>query len=634
MKQRRYIILLIFIMILITNYLTPIQLLAARKSSTIKLSVDSPYIGVGDIFTVTKAVTPADTKFQKLTWSIENVSAKGTVIKYLSGDKFKAMKMGTATIVGHQKDTNKKYKLKVSVSEALPSFHIEHKGKKVSSVTTYPGHHILVKIKLDTLHDYRNYMDLPFSYSVADPKIAKVNRFGQVTGRKKGSTTLIAKAANGKTAKCKLVVSDIPDMVLDQMIAQGMPEPVGFGGYNTRYFLDDDYSSVDDTVLIVLPDNKLGVFNYIESEDSQKLNAFIYNQKYEVVATKSVELPYTDWGGITLGADGCYYVAVGQSNYEESDSKIVFAIIKYDKDFNELGRCNISDCYTVLPFYGSNCSMATSGNTLVLYTARGRYKDEYGVMHQSNIAIVIDTTDMTCLDTNAVTYNHVSHSFNQQVKYDKDNLVYIDHGDSYPRAIVSNTFLNFNANIQIPHHVGEVNIANLLRIKGGDGDNNTGTRVGGLEIGYYNNLVAGVSIPHDKLKGEIRNYEIMNIYLTLISKDGKTSKLKWLTNYKEGGDTFVFGLRMVKINDNRFGLLYQKYKGETGSIGFMLIDSEGNVLKKKEWKGTFMGSIQPVIYQDDIVWFATRENYKELYQNPKQYHNDIMRITLSKEDLE
>jgi hypothetical protein len=631
MMKKKLCILLFTCIFLLPSLLFTEELQAAQKGVTVKLSVNSSYIGVGDTFIVEKTFSPANARNQALTWRVDNGKSSTTIIKHVSGDKFKAMKMGTATIIGYQKETKKTYKLKVTVDESIGGFHLEHHGKKISTLTIYPKQSILVKVALDIEYDYRNYLDLPFTYSISDNTIAKVDQYGQVTGIKKGNTSLIAKAASGKSVECKLVVTEkSDDIVVNEIVALGMTEPVGYGGYNTyELFLDNDFSKVDDTVLIALPDSELGVFNRIELDEIQKLEVIIYNKEYKVIDTKSLALPYTDWGGIILGTDGCYYVAVGQNNYEESNTKVVFSILKYDREFKELGRCNISDCDTAIAFYASNSSMAMNGTTLVLYTAKGGYKDASGLLHQSSIAFIIDTATMKQFEAYGTIYNRASHSFNQQVKFDHDNLIYVDHGDAYPRAIVTHTYINYISQITDPYYSGETGgTVFLLDIEGTTGDNTTGTRLGGLECGKYNNIVAGISIPHGNLKSDVSDYEVKNIYISLVSKNGMTSEFKWLTNYKEGGDSGIINLRMVKIDDNQFALLYQKYKSDLKSTGLILIDSNGNVLKKKEWNGIFAGNVQPILYQGDIVWVARREKYNELYEKPQIYINDLIRVDL------
>jgi hypothetical protein len=142
----------------------------------------------------------------------------------------------------------------------------------------------------------------------------------------------------------------------------------------------------------------------------------------------------------------------------------------------------------------------------------------------------------------------------------------------------------------------------LIDIKGETGDNHTGTRVAGLELGLYHNLVAGTSIPHDTLTGDFNDYDTRNVFISVVAKDGSTSELKWLTHYEEGSNIDVKNLRFIKMNENEFALIYQIDRKETSSIGFLLIDSNGDILQAEEFVGYFSGNVQPVVYQDVLLW--------------------------------
>ena len=55
--------------------------------------------------------------------------------------------------------------------------------------------------------------------------------------------------------------------------------------------------------------------------DGKNIQVEYYDAKFNLLRkeSKGMELPY--WGGFCAGQDGCYYVAEGQSNREESDSQ-------------------------------------------------------------------------------------------------------------------------------------------------------------------------------------------------------------------------------------------------------------------------------------------------------------------------
>ena len=229
-------------------------------------------------------------------------------------------------------------------------------------------------------------------------------------------------------------------------------------------------------------------------------------------------------------------------------------------------------------------------------------------------------------------YNHVSHSFNQFVKMDGGNLIYVDHGDAYPRSVVLQTHYGFSPTGWSDNYKNRpiTTELDLINIKGNTGDNNTGTKVNGFEIGTYNNLVAGVSIPHDTITDNaISSYKVQNVYVSLVTKDGNSSKLIWLTDYKEGENTCASNLRMVKISDDKFALIYQINNRESYKTGLILIDSSGTVLGKKEYDAFFSCYTQPIYDNGSILWIDNPKYSDENYwydETSEKAENQFTRI--------
>lgn len=585
-----------------------------QPAKKIKLVSSASIIEVGDTFTVNASIIPADATYQSLTWSVEN--NWDTVVKKVSKNKFKAIQSGTATIVAYQKETNKKYTLEVNVQNPLGAFHMESNSSKVTSLSTYPGGHLVLKGVMDDTEDEWIEKETTFTYLVKDTSIATVDDRGQITALKTGSTNVIVTAPNGKYQSCTLTVTnELRAFQMETLYADKLYQHLGSANYGGW----DLFGGTDDTYVMNLPNDQIGVFCLVYANKSLRLELYLYNKNLTYISKKTIALPYTRWGGLYQGEDGNYYVAVGQENEEENDSKIVFSIIKMDGNFKEIGRCDITgkESNTTVPYIVGCARMTMDGTTLIVHTDRERYTSDDGLNHQSNITFMIDSTTMTQSYVGTLfPYNHVSHSFNQYVKMDGGNLIYVDHGDAYPRSVVLQTHYNFSVNGWSDNYKDRplTNALDLINIKGSTGDNETGTKVNGFELGTYNNLVAGVSIPHDTMTDTaISSYKVQNVYVSLVAKDGNSKKLIWLTDYKEGAKISANNLRMVKITDNEFALLYQIQEDETYRTGLLLIDSNGTVLKKKEYDSFYSCYVKPLYHNGTILWIDNPKYSKDSY---------------------
>lgn len=567
------------------------------------LSADDQFIEIGDVFKVTPQITPNNATYKSFTWSVVNDSWFDAVEK-ISGNKFRAIGEGSAIITAYQKDTKKKYELRVEVIN-IGTFHIEMKHKKVNKLTASTGGHLLIEGILDDTEKTKLYYYLKlFKYSIKDSNIATIDENGQITALKAGSTSVKVTAANGKSVSCTLTVTaERSKLALDTFYAKKILGTVGISCYGD----DESYSNTDNTYIFELANKQIGVFKRISTGNSQSLQLTLYDRDFNYLSQKDIKLPYTEWGGFHQGEDGNYYAAVGQKNKNEDNTKVVFSILKLNSDFVETGRCNITggECNTIAPYAAGCARMTMSGTTLIVHTDRLRYKSsDDGKNHQSNISFFVDSATMQQSYVGSLfPYNHVSHSFNQFVKMDGNNLIYVDHGDAYPRAVVAQTHYNFSVFGMNKEYDVKIQELNLLNITGKIGDNYTGTKVNGFETGTYSNIVAGVSIPHDSITEDTSNkYYAKNVYISLISKDGTKSELKWLTDYKSDSGLSANNLRMVKISDNEFALIYQLVNKDKKSTVLILIDSKGTVIKTKNYDVFFSCYTQPIYYNNSIVW--------------------------------
>lgn len=191
-----------------------------------------------------------------------------------------------------------------------------------------------------------------------------------------------------------------------------------------------------------------------------------YDSSFKLVSTRDMAFELPIFGTFYSGKS-YNYIAYGQDNTKQSDSKEVIRIVKYDKAFHRLGSVSIKggESFTISPLTASGGRMAEEGNRLIFHTARTRYKTSDGLNHQSQLTIIIDTDSMKVLNSlGEYQPNHVSHYFNQFVAFDEEKHVLLDHGDAYPRSVVLHRQSGENGCSEL----------DLFKISGKKGDNYTG----------------------------------------------------------------------------------------------------------------------------------------------------------------
>lgn len=355
----------------------------------------------------------------------------------------------------------------------------------------------------------------------------------------------------------------------------------------------------------------------IEVSDDGYIYIDTYNvNDYSLISSKKIAFELPKFGGFFAG-EKYNYIVFGQNNDSQDNSKEIIRVVQYDKDFNKLKSCSIKNAYTVSPFDAGSLRMAENGNTLTIHTARKRYLTPDGLNHQSQLTILLDTDKMEVKNNlGQFQDNHVSHSFNQFVKYDNNNLLLVDHGDAYPRSIVLNK-----------SNGSKFEKIELFKIKGEIGANCTGITIGGFEISDNNYIVAINSIDHNKAT-EYTSFEIKgldfderDVILLVCDKNSKNVKQIKLTNYvndkKLASTPYI-----VKINNNKFIVLWEEflYNDSTVSNGvkYIQIDGNGNKIGQIEHMKNMNLSkdCNPIFINNNIVWFNNNQNSRIFYNIP------------------
>ena len=346
-------------------------------------------------------------------------------------------------------------------------------------------------------------------------------------------------------------------------------------------------------------------------QDNGNLKIYTLSSSFKVQKTKTIKLKYDVWGGFFQGTDGNFYVAVGYENPKESRKKTVIKVIQYNSKWKKLKTANIKGgvfntfegIYS--PFDAGNCRMDMQGNTLYLMTSRKMFATFLdGLRHQSNISFKINTKKMKATAANE---SYVSHSFNQFAKFKDGTLYILDHGDANPRSIQLTTVSDYGSDQQ------KESFKSLLKFKGESGNNFTGCKVGGMEIGSKNVLVCGTSQPHKYKIKKISGFGYdmkYNAFLALADRKSGKVTFKWLTTYNPKTTSVTVGeTRMVKLSDNRFAILYTTTQKRKTTLNYAVYSDTGKkICSKKYTNMVFDGDSQPILYKGRIIWISSTAN--------------------------
>lgn len=333
---------------------------------------------------------------------------------------------------------------------------------------------------------------------------------------------------------------------------------------------------------------------------------FIYNfdEECQIKGEKVIPLELPVWGGVFLGEEYNYVVCGNVYDSSLENGGETYRVIQYDKEFKRLKSISLNgeETYTSYPFSAGNVSIDESGNLLTVYTSRLRLDG-----HQSNIALRINTEDMSVYNKygmGSFADVHVSHSFRQIFKYDMGQPVYVDLSDAYPERAVYLQTENISAA--------------LVDIAGQIGNNVTNAEVSGLEISDTAYLVTGTYLQNG----------VNNVFLSSLDKNSGEIHKKWLTNSTMFEPEFVHYPRIIKVDDNRYVIMWGGKSAECSSIYYLLVDGKGEIVSElKEQKFADVTDCEPVYMNGKITWISVKGEKIE-FQNISDFsENGIYEVT-------
>lgn len=365
-----------------------------------------------------------------------------------------------------------------------------------------------------------------------------------------------------------------------------------------------NYYNYDNTIKSYLTSDGNGGLMRIQSDAvDDKILIEYYDTSYNIKSSKTInnELPIF---GAFYETTANYYILSGQVNLDESDNVEVFRITKYDKNWKRISSCSLYGVNTYIPFDAGSARITTSGKYMLIRTAHEMYASGDGLHHQANVTIQVNMDNMTVTDyfTDVMnsSYGYVSHSFNQFIKTEGNNIIAIDHGDAYPRSIVLTKYnTDFTTGKFVPDYYDSCTVVDMMEFPGNIGQNYTGATIGGFEISNSSYIVAGNATEQtNNFYGDTRN-----IFVAVASRDTGngigTPTIKWITNYAEGVETTKTP-HLIKLSGSKFILLWS----QGAKVYYTQLDAAGNRVGSIY---SFTGDLSDCVpYQSNgkIIWYT------------------------------
>ena len=395
-----------------------------------------------------------------------------------------------------------------------------------------------------------------------------------------------------------MMLTIIPSNAADSYYVQSQ------GGEVSSNVEDNNYGRgmTGEIVYSNLQVNSDGTISRIEGIND-KVIIETYDSSFKLKSKKSIQRELNFFGGFYSG-EKYNFIVFGQHNPNEDDNVEVLRVVKYSKSWQKLGTASVKGENTYAIFQAGSCRMTELEGILFVDTSHTMYaSDADGLHHQSNMLIKIDEETMQVTECrsdvmNIVATGYVSHSFNQFILTDGEYVYTIDHGDGYPRGIsICKT---------LPDKIKPESVAIPLEILGDFESNETGVSIGGAELSTNNCLIAGNSIEQQET---LDFNQARNIFLTITPKNNVTtegSTIKWITNYNDGKEHEVRTPHLVKINDNKFLIMWEETINELdGSIKMVLVDENGNKLSDIITMGGRLSDCKPILYNNKVTWYVT-----------------------------
>ena len=355
-----------------------------------------------------------------------------------------------------------------------------------------------------------------------------------------------------------------------------------------------------------------------------------YDNQYKLLDQTSIPLELPVYGGIYIGED-YNFVVCGEKNLLERDDQEVVRVIRYSKDWERQASVSLYGANTYIPFDAGSLRFASAGDMLYIHTAHEMYTAADGINHQANMNFAVRISDMTITEEHykGGDFGYCSHSFNQYILVDGKDVVTVDHGDGFPRALKLSRYQGVAGEERYTIKDEYGNNANLKWLEIFDIAENighynyTGVQVGGFEASSTHYLVAGASCP--QTGGIDQQAAQQNIFITAVDKQAFSEvkiKTTYFTDYSLEDEVRVSAPHLVKVDDDRFCLLWTADE----MLYYCMLDGAGQRITDVFCAEGKLSDCKPIVVGGCVEWYVCSWPYDVLDLDTKIY-----RIPLSTE---
>ena len=377
--------------------------------------------------------------------------------------------------------------------------------------------------------------------------------------------------------------------------------------------------SRNDSYLITI---KSGYMRFFYDQNNKKYYIEYYDFDFNIKNRKSISMELEYYGGF-YASDNNYYIVEGQSNKEENDNAEIIRVIKYDTNWKKIGTAKITSNSELFggevryPFdYGRIEILEYNGNLYIVTGHEGYVDESVGQGHQGFLMIEVNTTTLK----GKIVKSDLWHSFAQFIKAKDDYLYVLEQSEGSRMTVLSKIDSKDNnlSSTKIPllNYGGSRNSVWALPCYASVDD---------MEISSKNVLCLGTSIDQSNYDN-ITSKTAHNIYLTITpinSFSKESTKIKWLTNYKNNGKSF-YGVKITKINDNKFMITWEESNNNQNEsddndllsknvLHYIFIDGNGNQIGKSFSAQAPISDCHPIVNNSKVIYYASSETMVNFY---------------------